>query len=144
MPGRYIHFIYARQGCRFITCHQICVAPDYVIIVREKQEEFVAALKEHYRNFFPDGALKSDSYSRVVSEAHFIRLKAVLAQTKGKLVLGGQTDEKRGFEPTIVQDVAQDDPLLDEYACLSPTHRGMLLTRFLKRNLRSNSSGGSG
>jgi len=93
---------------------QICVAPDYVVIVREKQEEFIAALREHYHKFFPEGALNSKSYSRVVSDNHFKRLKSVLAQTSGKIVLGGETDDKRGFEPTVVKDVDPEDVLLDE------------------------------
>ncbi|KAJ8689817.1 Hexadecenal dehydrogenase [Pleurotus ostreatus] len=96
------------------NCGQICVCPDHVFVVREKQEEFIAALKEYYHQFFPDGALASDSIGRIVNEAHFNRLKGLLARTKGNIVLGGQTDDKLRMEPTIIKDVTQEDSLMEE------------------------------
>jgi aldehyde dehydrogenase (NAD+) len=50
-----------------------------------------------------------------VSDAHFNRLKDLLARTKGQIVLGGRTDGKRGFEPTVVKEVTDGDSLLEEY-----------------------------
>ncbi|KAF8878199.1 aldehyde dehydrogenase [Infundibulicybe gibba] len=94
---------------------QICVCPDFVIINRRKQEEFIAALKKHHADFFPNGALKSDSFSRVVSDFHFSRLKNLLARSKGTVVIGGGTDERtRGLEPTVVKGVLDGDSLLSE------------------------------
>ncbi|KDR77921.1 hypothetical protein GALMADRAFT_118796 [Galerina marginata CBS 339.88] len=99
------------------NCGQICVAPDYILAEKAIVPALVEALKEHHSAFYPQGALNSDSYSRVVSEAHFERLKTILGRTKGKVVLGGKWEEgpgKRGFEPTIVVDVKPGDALLEE------------------------------
>ncbi|KAF8064447.1 aldehyde dehydrogenase [Lyophyllum atratum] len=93
---------------------QICVAPDYVLVLREKQEEFIAALKSAYDTFYPEGALNSTSISRIVSELHLQRLKGLLDRTKGEIVFGGKTNAKLGFEPTIVKNVAEGDSLLEE------------------------------
>ncbi|TFK73844.1 aldehyde dehydrogenase [Pluteus cervinus] len=92
---------------------QICVAPDYVLISKHRQDAFVQALKKHYAEFYPDGALKSDSYGRIVNETHHARLVNVLKGTKGTIVVGGKA-EGREFEPTVVKDVKSGDSLLDE------------------------------
>lgn len=86
-----------------------------MLLPRDRQDDFIAALKEHHHEFFPEGSLNSKSYSRIVSDSHFTRLKSVLAQTKGEVVLGGKTDDKRGFELTVVKNVEGDDPLLEEH-----------------------------
>jgi len=93
---------------------QICVAPDYVLVVREKQEELIEAFKTACELFYPEGALNSTSISRIVSDLHFKRVKGLLEQTKGEIVFGGKTNEKRGFEPTIVKNVVEGDVLLEE------------------------------
>lgn len=68
-----------------------------------------------YKSFYPDGPLKSDSYSRIVSDAHFKRVKGLLDNTKGTVVLGGETDAAQRFiAPTIVRDVTPDDSLMSE------------------------------
>ncbi|KAF8166014.1 aldehyde dehydrogenase [Crassisporium funariophilum] len=95
---------------------QICVAPDYILAHSSIIPALENALKEHYKAFYPDGALASESYSRVVSDQHFARLKGVLGRTDGKIVMGGQWEEggKRGFEPTVVTGVKANDALLEE------------------------------
>ncbi|KAF9044755.1 aldehyde dehydrogenase [Hymenopellis radicata] len=87
---------------------QICVTPDYLVIPRSSREAVVAALQRASAQFFPDGALKSDSYSRIVSTAHYQR-------SKRTVVMGGKTDEStRGMEPTVLVDIEEDDVLLQE------------------------------
>ena len=98
---------------------QICVAPDFILAERSIVDALVESMKAHYKSFYPEGPLKSDSYGFIVSEYHFERLKGVLKRTKGKIVAGGKWDEepgKRGFEPTIVVDVKPGDSLLEECA----------------------------
>ncbi|KAF7428308.1 hypothetical protein PC9H_007529 [Pleurotus ostreatus] len=99
---------------KIANCGQLCVSPDHVYIAREKQEELIAALKECCHQFFPDGALGSGSIGHIVNETHFNRLKSLLARTQGTIVLGGQTDDKLGMEPTIVAEVTADDSLMEE------------------------------
>lgn len=85
-----------------------------MLIPREKQDELVAALIAHSKNFYPEGALKSSSYGRIVTRVHHSRLKGLLERTKGTVAAGGRVDDEKGFEPTIVRDVQENDVLLDE------------------------------
>ena len=68
-----------------------------------------------YQSFFPEGPENSDSFARIVSEAHATRIKRLLDNTKGTVVLGGQTDvAKRYIAPTVVRDVTGEDSLMSE------------------------------
>ncbi|TFY78986.1 hypothetical protein EWM64_g5029 [Hericium alpestre] len=92
---------------------QICVCPDYVLVPRSVQDAFVEALSEVYKEFYPEGALNSESLSRIVNQMHYDRLQDLLARTKGEIVLGGKSDGHRGIEPTVFKNVQEDDSLLE-------------------------------
>ncbi|KAG8679851.1 hypothetical protein FRC08_016697, partial [Ceratobasidium sp. 394] len=94
---------------------QTCVAPDYVLIPEEGQDAFVKELTAAYEQFYPNGAKASDSYSRIVSERHYDRVKRMVDETKGSVVLGGAGDadrEQKFIAPTVVKDVQRDDILM--------------------------------
>lgn len=98
------------------------MAPDYILIPRSSQDEFIAALKKHYAAFYPKGALSSDSYGRIVSSLHWSRLKSLLDRTQGEIVLGGGVDDKNGIEPTVVKNVKDGDSLMEESAAFIHYH----------------------
>lgn len=105
---------------------QICVAPDYVLVQRDKQDELVRAFQKHYDAFFPEGALDSPSFGSIVSDSHHKRLTSLLSRTKGDVVLQGRVDAaRRRLEPTIVKNVAGGDSLLEE--SVLPCVRDMVL-----------------
>ncbi|KAF8995300.1 NADP-aldehyde dehydrogenase [Cyathus striatus] len=89
---------------------QICVAPDYILLPSHLLDKFTSAVQSTLKSFFPEGALNSTSYSRIISDAHFNRLKNLLSRTRGKIIAGGNLNEegvghplkKKGFEPTVV------------------------------------------
>ncbi|KAI9001464.1 aldehyde dehydrogenase [Trametes punicea] len=100
---------------RFSNAGQICLCPDYVLVPAHFQDTLVEAMKEVYESFYPEGPEKSDSLSRIVSVAHATRIKSLIDETKGKVVLGGGADlSKRYIAPTVVRDVSADDPLMGE------------------------------
>jgi acyl-CoA reductase-like NAD-dependent aldehyde dehydrogenase len=84
------------------------------MIPRTKQDEFVTALKAHLDAFFPDGALKSYFFGRIVSTTNPSRLKDLLDRTQGQIVFGVKAKDQNGPEPTIVRDVKPGDSLLEE------------------------------
>ncbi|KAI0750051.1 aldehyde dehydrogenase [Daedaleopsis nitida] len=100
---------------RFSNAGQICLSPEYVLCPAHFQDTLVAALKEAYASFYPDGPEKSDSFARIVTRTHAERIKRLLDETKGTVILGGGTDvENRYIAPTVVRDVKADDSLLRE------------------------------
>lgn len=91
------------------------MAPDYVLIHKDKQDAFVDALKAQLKVLYPTGQLDDPSYSRVVSRNHFLRLKTLLEASKGTVALDGRKDEgSLQLETTIVKDVTGDDSLMSE------------------------------
>lgn len=51
----------------------------------------------------------------MVSDAHFNRLSNLLSNSKGKVVLGGESDaSQRYIAPTVVRDVQLGDSLMGE------------------------------
>ncbi|RDX42382.1 aldehyde dehydrogenase [Lentinus brumalis] len=100
---------------RFGNAGQICTAPEYVLVPEEFQEQLISALKDVYHSFYPDGPEKSDSFARIVSAQHAARIKALLDQTGGDIVCGGEVDvDKRYVAPTIVNNVTATDSLMSE------------------------------
>ncbi|KAJ3558601.1 hypothetical protein NM688_g822 [Phlebia brevispora] len=100
---------------KFSNAGQLCVAPDYALVPRAAQDAFLDACQEVYKSFYPVDPSSSDSFSRIVSEAHTKRIKRYIDETKGKVVVGGQADvEKRYIAPTIVKDVPLDDSLMED------------------------------
>ncbi|KAF9987754.1 Aldehyde dehydrogenase [Mortierella antarctica] len=99
---------------KFFNCGQTCIAPDYVIIERGIEQEFVKHMQEHLKEFYGASAQTSESYGRVVNRNHFHRLKKVLDNTTGNVVIGGDTQEDDLFiAPTVVLDVQPGDSLLE-------------------------------
>lgn len=94
---------------------QVCVSPDYVLIPRGSQKDLVTELKKVYKEFFPEDPLHSDSLTRLVSPAAAKRVKGYLDETKGQIVIGGQSDPStRYIEPTVVVDVKGEDSTMQE------------------------------
>ena len=92
------------------------MAPDYVLIPRSAQNDFVEAIKEAAVELRLDDALTSDSYGSIVSDSHFKRLRNIMTKSSGEIVLGGNTDEqKRRITPTVYRDVKEGDSLLEGY-----------------------------
>nr|VWO99650.1 Trihydroxynaphthalene reductase (EC (T3HN reductase) [Ganoderma boninense] len=100
---------------RCLGAGQICVAPEYILVPFNIQDDLVDAIKDVYHSFFPDGPEKSDSLGRIVSEAHTRRIKNLIDHTRGTIVFGGEADVSRKYvSPTLVKDVPEDDSLMSE------------------------------
>ena len=92
------------------------MAPDYVLVTRDRQAELVEAMKKQLKEFHPQGAFKSDSYGRIITAGHFERIRGLLSRTQGNIVYGGKFDAKTlKIEPTLVTDVQSTDSLMEEY-----------------------------
>ena len=98
---------------KFMKAGQTCVAPDFVLVQRDVQDAFVAALKKNVLEFYGADASQSTDYGRIVNKRHFERLVNYLRD--GKIVHGGEYDVKDLFlAPTILTEVLPESPVMQE------------------------------
>ncbi|MEZ5696756.1 MAG: coniferyl aldehyde dehydrogenase [Sphingomonadaceae bacterium] len=71
-----------------LNAGQICLAPDYLLAPKEKEEEFVASFASSVRSMYPS-MLANDDYTSVVNARHRERLQSYLddASAKGAEVI---------------------------------------------------------
>ncbi len=105
---------------KFVNCGQTCVAPDYILVPRSLQTEFIAECRSVLEDFYGPEAERKQSadYARIVNERHFNRLKGYLdeAVAKGaRIEIGGQTDATELFiAPTVLSHVPLDTKIMQE------------------------------
>lgn len=68
---------------KMMNAGQICLAPDYMYVPAEKQDEAVAGVVEGAENMYPT-LLDNDDYASIVSDRHFERLQDVVADARDK------------------------------------------------------------
>ena len=92
---------------------QVCVSQNYILVDREILPAFIEQLKIAFKEFFPNGAKNSPDYGRIVNERQFKKLKGMVDESKGKILIGGEMDESALFiEPTVVQVESLDDSMI--------------------------------
>lgn len=98
---------------KFLNAGQTCVAPDYVLVPRSLQEEFIQRLKVHLEVFYGASPENSEDYPRIVNEKHFDRLTDLIVSEK--VAIGGNSiKEEKFIAPTIMKDVAWDDKIMED------------------------------
>ncbi|KAI5927143.1 aldehyde dehydrogenase [Camillea tinctor] len=98
-----------------LNAGQVCMSHNYVLVHRSVVDGFVAALNATTREFYPQGAQASPDYARIVNERQFDRIKKMLDNTRGKIVMGGENDRDDLFiAPTAVLVDSIDDSMMQE------------------------------
>ncbi len=96
-----------------LNAGQTCIAPDYLLIHRSQKEKFVAAFKKALQNLHGNDIEKSNHFVRLVSDRAFERVSSYLKN--GRILLGGKTNvTERYIEPTLLDDVSIDSPVMQE------------------------------
>ena len=94
---------------------QVCISQNYTMIDREVLPTFVAETKAALKSFFPNGIRASPDFGRIVNNRQWKRLKSLMEESKGKVLIGGSTDEAENFiELTLLQVDDFHDPLIME------------------------------
>ena len=92
---------------------QTCIAPDYILIHKDIKDEFVKAFAEEVRILHGEDIKADYHYVRMVNDKAFERVTGYFKD--GKIIYGGHTDAAERFiEPTLIEDVALDSPLMTE------------------------------
>ncbi|KAK2739855.1 hypothetical protein FQN57_006431 [Myotisia sp. PD_48] len=94
---------------------QICTSQNYTMVDREVVPQLIQEFEKAFKEYYPKGAKASPDYCRIVNDSSFRRIKSMIDNTKGKILLGGSMDEKEKFiEPTVVQIDSLDDALMTQ------------------------------
>lgn len=96
-----------------LNAGQTCIAPDYLLIHKDVQTEFLRLLQKEFENLLGKDPQQSQHFVRIVSDRAFERLSGYLQD--GTIYYGGKNDPKeRYFAPTILTDVRPDAPVMQE------------------------------
>ncbi|KAI6710866.1 hypothetical protein JHW43_006597 [Diplocarpon mali] len=95
---------------------QVCISQNYIMVEKEILSAFVEQLKIAFKEFYPNGQKSSPDYARIVNNRHFRRIKKMVDDSRGKILIGGEMDEAENFiEMTVVQvDDVKDSMIVDE------------------------------
>ncbi len=108
-------------GGKWFNAGQTCIGVDYALVDAPRRDAFVAALAAQLRARYGDlGA--ADDYTRIIDDAHFARLQALLDDARGRgcdvlrplAVDPGRAARERLFAPAIVLDPPADAALMRE------------------------------
>jgi aldehyde dehydrogenase (NAD+) len=104
---------------KFVNGGQTCVAPDYILIHKNDEAQFVESCKKYIKEFYGDKIESNDDYNYIITDRHGERLKKLVDQaveTGAKIECGGEYfTDKRLLTPTILtkidrnMDVMQDE-----------------------------------
>ena len=92
---------------------QTCIAPDYILIHEDIKDEFVKAFGKEVKNLHGEDIQADKHYVRMVNDKAFERVTGYFKD--GKIIYGGRSDASSRFiEPTLIEDVVLDSPLMTE------------------------------
>lgn len=98
---------------KFLNAGQTCVAPDYLLIKEEYKDQFIQYMKECIQEFFGEQPLQNNQLVKIINEKHYQRLLHLLENQD--IVIGGKgNSETLQIEPTLVDHVKEDNPLMQE------------------------------
>ncbi len=96
-----------------LNAGQTCIAPDYLLVHHAIKEQLIEALKSEFKRLLGKNPKKSRHFVRIVNDRAFDRLVGYI---KGaNVVVGGNYDkDERYIEPTIIDNVSLDSPVMEE------------------------------
>ncbi|NBC20932.1 MAG: aldehyde dehydrogenase family protein [Alphaproteobacteria bacterium] len=106
-----------------LNAGQICLAPDYAFVPRDKTGDFVGATTKAVETMFPDGLKDNDDYTSIVNQRHYDRIMGYIedARAKGAEVVeinpkGEHFDQQphHKIPPHIVIDPSDDMTVMQD------------------------------
>ena len=105
---------------KFYNAGQTCVAPDYLLVPKDKAQEIGAALIASVSAFYPNIRTNED-YSSIISDAHYARLNGLVSDAveRGSQLLRVESDEQamkqgRKIAPTVILNPPTDSAIMAE------------------------------
>lgn len=97
---------------KMFNAGQACVAVDHLIVHSSVERPLLEAMKRLLERHYPSADL-AENHMAIVNERHFDRIMALI--DPAKVFHGGTPDRAKLFiPPTLLHDVAFDDPVMQE------------------------------
>lgn len=98
---------------KFLNAGQTCVAPDYILVDKKIEPEFLEALRQEIEKYHEPNTELSDNYLRIINTNHFSRLYDLIEIEK--IYFGGHTDKQERFiGPTVLNNISFEDKIMQE------------------------------
>lgn len=98
---------------KYLNCGQTCVAPDYIYCDRTVKDALIQELKQEIVKQFGSAPLDNTDYGKIINEKHFRRIVGLIDQKK-TVHGGGINEHSLQIEPTILDRVTWNDPVMSE------------------------------
>ncbi len=96
-----------------VNSGQTCVAPDYVLADRQILDGLLKAMRAELKRLWGISPLSNPDYPCIINEKHFRRLLGLMRDEHA--FLGGGFDSgTRRIEPTVLDSVTFDSPVMQE------------------------------
>ncbi len=103
-------------GGKFYNAGQTCIAPDYILISKNRKQPLIDALISEIKKCF-NTILTSPDYSAIVNKRHFSRLEKIAQSCDSEQCiwpLGDTKDtDKNIFPPLLVDNPTSDSPVME-------------------------------
>ncbi len=104
---------------KLVNAGQTCIAPDYVLINKNLELDFINYYKTATEKMFFNGSgINTETYGKIINEKQFNRLNGLLRNAikeGAKLAWGGETDEQNlTINPTLLTGVDAQNPIMQE------------------------------
>ena len=96
---------------KFLNAGQTCIAPDYVMVDKEIEDEFLSRLVKRIEEM--NFSFENNNYVQIINDKNVERLSELLKDSK--IIYGGRIDkEQRYFSPTVMKDISFDDKVMQD------------------------------
>lgn len=98
---------------KFLNSGQTCVAPDYILVQKSVKDKLLKQLEKNIYKMYGKDACHNAEYPKMINDKHFDR---VLGLMRGTHIVcgGGSRSDTRQIEPTVVDQVNWDSPVMQE------------------------------
>jgi aldehyde dehydrogenase (NAD+) len=96
---------------KFVNAGQTCIAPDYVLVHKSIEKDFLETLKKEIE--LGQFSLENKNYAQIISEKHLDRLINLIDPEK--VFVGGEYDRsKRLLVPTVLTNISEEDKVMED------------------------------
>jgi len=100
---------------KYNNAGQTCVAPDYVLIHKDIQDQFINEMISCIKEFYGENPRTHNDFGKIINSRHATRLSGLLKEQENNIVHGGKMDVDGAYiEPTIVKNPSLSSKLMTE------------------------------